>query len=83
MAAHTVEALLVVPTFVEGLEDMNELGLAQAVEMGDHGVELVDHVLLLIGRKRTALDAYCFRPVDKPLVRAGKPPPDFHSALPE
>ena len=41
---------------------MDELEFAQAVEMGDHGIELVDHVLLLIGGKRTALDTYCVAP---------------------
>ena len=29
MTAHAVEALLVVPAFVKGLEDVDELGLAQ------------------------------------------------------
>ena len=62
---------------------MDELRLAQAVEMGDHGIELVDHVLLLVGGKRTALDTYCFRPVGEPLVRAGKPPREFHGTFTE
>ena len=61
MAKHAIEALAVVPTFVEGLENMNDLGFAQAVQMGNHRVEFVGHVFLFVGFERAVVyaDSVC------------------------
>ena len=44
------KSLRVVPAFVEGLEDVDQLLLLQPVQVGDDGVQLVDVVLLLVFR---------------------------------
>ena len=40
---------------------MDELSFVEAVEMRDHGVELVDHFLLLVRRQREPGDRRCAR----------------------
>ena len=63
---------MVIPAFVKGLEDVDDLPLVEAVKTGDHGVEFVDHVLLLVRRQRPTGDADGLRPRGKAVVRAGE-----------
>src|SRR5579875_1323580 len=72
----------VIPAFVESFEDVRELRFGEAVEMRDDGVELVDHVLLFIFRKRPAFDADRFGPLAVPLVRAREPAGKRDRSLP-
>lgn len=51
------EAIFVVPAFVEGFEDVDELALGQSVEVRHHGVEFVDVVGLHVRVQRLIVTA--------------------------
>jgi len=48
MPERRAEALLMVPAFVERLEDEDEIVLFESVQMGDCGIQLVDEILLFV-----------------------------------
>ena len=83
MPQDTFEPGFIVPAFVEGLEDMDHLRLVESVEMRNHSVQLVNLVLLFIGRDRSALYTDVLRPSGEALVRAGKSAGQFYDALPK
>src|SRR5216684_1036999 len=82
MLAHGLEPRLVVPALVEGLEYMDELRLAEPVEMRDHGIELGDHVLPLIFRQRAVGHAHGLGPSRKAPVGRGETTGERDNALP-
>ena len=47
---------MVVPPHMECLEYVNQLRLFESVEMSDYGVNLIDHVVLFLRKKRSAID---------------------------
>ena len=67
------EGLLVVPSLVEGLEDVDELSLVEAVEAGYHRIELPDMVLLLLRLQGATPDAETFGPFGEAVVRCREP----------
>ena len=77
------QGLLVVPSLVEGLEDVDELSLVEAVEAGHHGVELPDMVLLLLRLQGATPDAETFGPVGEAVVRCREPPGERDDAIPQ
>ena len=40
--------------------------------MSNHGIDLADHVFLLVGCQQPTIHAYCLRPLGKTLIRTGK-----------
>ncbi len=77
------QGLLVVPSLVEGLEDVDELSLVEAVEASYHRVEFPDVFLALVRLEGTALDAETFGPVGEAVVRRGEPPGERDDAIPQ
>src|SRR5579875_3490463 len=78
-----LQAVGVVPAFVESFEDVRELRLGEAVEMRDDGVEFVDHVLLFVVRERTAFHADRFGPFAEPLIGARQAGAKRYHPLPQ
>ena len=62
MLQYAIKPRLVVPALVKGLVNMDNLRLAESVKMGNHGIQLVNHIFLLIDRKGSTLNTDCIRP---------------------
>jgi hypothetical protein len=71
----------VVPVVVERLEDDLEVLTAQAVEVGDDGVEFVDFLLLFVVIKRSIVDADRIGPVLITLVDSRETAREFDDTL--
>ena len=77
------QSLLVVPTLVERLEDVDELRLGEAVEVGRHGVEFPDVILLLIRVDGTVRNAELSGPIGEAFVLRCEPSGKGDDAIPE
>ena len=62
-----------VPSLMEGLEDVDELSLVEAVEVGHDGVEFPDVFLALVRIKGAASDADPLSPFGETVVRGREP----------
>lgn len=71
MAEHSIKSLMVVPPHMKRLEYVNQLRLFEPVEMSDHGVKLINHVIFYLWEERSAIDTDRRRPSRKSLVRTG------------
>ena len=60
-----------IPSNVKGLENVNQLRLAEAVEMSNYGVEFIDHVVFLFRDERSVIDTNYRCPLGKSLVWTG------------
>ena len=82
MAEDAIESRLIVPAFVEVFKDMYELRLTKAVEVRHNGIQLADHILLLIRRKGAALYSNGFSPLVIAMVRTRETAREMNYTLP-
>ena len=82
MSEDGIETILIIPTFMKGLEDVDELRLRQAVEVCDNRVEFMEHVVLLVFREWPTLDADGIGPRREALVRTCETPRQFRGTPP-
>ncbi len=78
-----LETLLVVPSLVESLEHVDELNLAEAIQVGHNGIEFMDTILPVVRIERTALDAHPSGPFAESFVHRREPPGECDEAIPE
>ncbi len=71
MSEYPAQPVTIVPTLVEGLKNVDELCLAEAVEVGDDGGKLVDHIFLLVGHQWSEIDSNGLSPRGEAVVWAG------------
>ena len=51
MSQYAFQPVGEIPAFVKSFEDVDELTFINAVEMSRHGVEFLDHIVLLVRRQ--------------------------------
>ena len=83
MPQYAVKPCLVVPALVKGLKDVDKLQLVESIKVGNYGIQLMNHILLLIIHKGSILYTNRIRPSGKTLVGTRKTPRELHDALPE
>lgn len=71
MSEHRIQPRMKIPPYVKRLENVNKLRFTKAIQMSDHGVKLVDHVVLLFRHKRSEIDTDRRCPLGKSLVWTG------------
>ena len=74
---------MIVPSLVKGFKDVNELFLAQTVEVSDDRIQFVNHSLLLVIRERPVFHADLLGPVNETVIGTGEATGDFNDALAE
>ena len=77
------QGLLVVPSLVEGLEDVDELSLVEAVKAGHNRVERPDMVLLFLRLEGSAPDAETLGPSGETGVGGSEPAGESDDTVPE
>jgi hypothetical protein len=77
-----LEPFAILPTFMEGFEDMVQVRFGQPVEVGHHGVEFVDEIVLLVARQGPALNAYGGGPLLEAPILGGESACNLNDALP-
>ena len=82
MVEYASKPLLKIPAFVKSLEDMDHLRLLESIEMRDNRIQLVNLVLLFVGRERSALYPDGFRPSREALIRTCKSTRESNDSLP-
>src|ERR1017187_10655144 len=77
------ELIVVIPTFVKGFKNVSELPLRESVQMGDDGIEFLDHLLFFIFFQLPIIHSHGPCPFCEAPVGTCKSSSDFNCPLPK